>query len=270
MKLSIITATYNRPQCFKQTVLPSILNQSDCNFEWVVVNDGANLQTRNIVAGINTNFPITYLEMEHLSSGFGLCYARNLGIQNATGDLVCYLDDDNSIAPEFVASVRQFFQQHPYVRYSMLLQHRRRDIAKSGTNIRQGKPFVSPSVECGIRELILQQEIFDSNGFTHYRQATPAWNPSLKVFADYEYLLQCAGNWGESTFKLNSQVLVSYIQSSEGIIGRSTYEQWAKELAAIAHNCNRYPILQSQDIERLQQLVHVYQNKARFQAPAFV
>ncbi|MBE9020859.1 hypothetical protein IQ272_32980 [Chroococcidiopsidales cyanobacterium LEGE 13417] len=33
---------------------------------------------------------------------------------------------------------------------------------------------------------------------------------------------------------------------------------------------DRYPILQSQDIERLQQLVHVYQNKARFQAPAFV
>lgn len=62
MKLSIITATYNRPQQLLSTALPSILNQSDHNFEWIVINDGGNIQTRDIITYISTDLPIIYFE----------------------------------------------------------------------------------------------------------------------------------------------------------------------------------------------------------------
>ncbi|WP_414530058.1 glycosyltransferase family 2 protein [Nodularia chucula] len=267
MKLSIITATYNRPMQIASTALPSIQSQTDHNFEWIVINDGANPDTRDIITSIRaiTNCAISYIEMEHpkASSGFGLCYARNLGLDASGGDIVSYLDDDNSITPEFVASIRQDFKQHPHLRYSMARQQRRRDVIRNGSVIRQGKQFVSPSTCCSLQQLLWQQEIFDSNGFVHYRSDAPRWNPQFKVFADYEYLLQCGCIWGEDGFGFNNNILVNYIQSSIGIIGSSNYEQWANELSLIVTNQANYSILQENFVERLEQLVAIYKHKAK-------
>ncbi|MBD2560546.1 glycosyltransferase family 2 protein [Nostoc linckia FACHB-391] len=249
------------------TALPSIQSQTDRNFEWVVINDGANPDTKDIINSIKAraDFPISYIEMEHPdpSSGFGLCYARNLGLDAAGGDIVSYLDDDNSIAPEFVASMRQYFEQHPNVRYSMARQQRRRDVIRNGSLVRQGKPFISPSNCCSLQQLLWQQEIFDSNGFVHYRSNAPRWNPQFQVFADYEYLLQCACIWGEGGFDLNNSILVNYIQSSIGIIGSSNYEQWATELSLIVSNQANYFILQDNAVEPLKQLVNAYSTKGK-------
>ncbi|GBE93699.1 glycosyltransferase family 2 protein [Nostoc cycadae] len=267
MKLSIITATYNRPVQLASTALPSIQSQTDHNFEWIVINDGTNPDTRDIITSIRAkaDFPIIYIEMEHPepSSGFGLCYARNLGLDAAGGDIVSYLDDDNSIAPEFVGSMRQYFKQHPNIRYGIARQQRRRDVIRNGNVVRQGKPFISPSNCCSLQQLLWQQEIFDSNGFVHYRSNAPRWNPQFQVFADYEYLLQSACIWGESGFGFNDSILVNYIQSSIGIIGSSNYEQWATELSLIVTNQANYSILKGSIVERLEQLVDSYSTKAQ-------
>ncbi|MFK0732235.1 MAG: glycosyltransferase family 2 protein [Gloeotrichia echinulata HAB0833] len=249
------------------TALPSIQSQTDRNFEWIVINDGANPDTKDIINSIKTisDFPISYIEMEHPlpSSGFGLCYARNLGLDAASGNIVSYLDDDNSIAPEFVASMRQYFKQHPNIRYSIAKQQRRRDVIRNGSIVRQGKSFVSPSNCCSLQQLLWQQQIFDSNGFVHYRSNAGRWNPQFKVFADYEYLLQSACIWGESGFGFNDNILVNYIQSSSGIIGSSSYEQWASELLLIVANADNYLVLQDNAIERLEQLADTYSTKAQ-------
>jgi glycosyltransferase involved in cell wall biosynthesis len=249
------------------TALPSIQSQTDRNFEWIVINDGANPDTKDIINSIKaiSDFPISYIEMEHPepSSGFGLCYARNLGLDAAGGAIVSYLDDDNSIAPEFVASMRQYFEQYPNIRYSMARQQRRRDVIRNGSVVRQGKSFVSPSNCCSLQQLLWQQEIFDSNGFVHYRSNAPRWNPQFQVFADYEYLLQCACIWGEGGFGLNNSILVNYIQSSIGIIGSSNYEQWATELSLIVSNQANYFILQDNSVEPLEQLVNTYITKGK-------
>jgi glycosyltransferase involved in cell wall biosynthesis len=266
MKLSIITATYNRPMQLASTAVPSIQSQTERNFEWIIINDGANPDTKDIVTSIKAraDFPISYIEMEHPepNSGFGLCYARNLGLDAADGDVVSYLDDDNSIAPEFVASMQHYFKQHFNVRYSMVRQQRRRDVQGNGI-FRQGKPFISPSNSCSLQQLLWQQEIFDSNGFVHYRNNAARWNPKFQVFADYEYLVQSACIWGEGGFGFNDNILVNYIQSSVGIIGSSNYKQWVTELSLIISGQANYAILQGNAIERLQQLVNTYNTKAQ-------
>ena len=267
MKISIITATYNRPQILASTALPSIQNQSDRNFELVIVNDGANLETKEVITSFKSNvdFPVHYIEMEHPpeSSGFGLCYGRNLGLENASGDIVTYLDDDNSITPNFVASVRQYFQEQPLVRYSMATQNRRRDIWNNDKITYHGTPFISPSSNCLLLQLLTQQEIFDSNGFAHYRKDAPRWNPQFRVFADYEYLLQSVGVWGKEAFGLNQSILVNYVQSSTGIIGSSNYEQWAEELSKIVNNAGNYTILDDSINKILERSINHCQNKAK-------
>ncbi|NEU71852.1 glycosyltransferase [Hassallia byssoidea VB512170] len=64
MKISIITATYNRPSQLSAMArsaralaiaLPSILNQIDNQFEWIIVNDGGDPETREISAQLQTS-----------------------------------------------------------------------------------------------------------------------------------------------------------------------------------------------------------------------
>ncbi len=269
MKLSIITATYNRPEQFQAIALPSLIYQTDCNFEWVVVNDGGNPKTREIVSNLKTNFSLKYVEIQHSSIGFGLCHARNAGLEAATGELISYIDDDNSLTPKFIATTREFFRQYPRLKYCMTVQQRRRDVTQDGKIIRQGKTFLSPShAECSLAELISQKEIFDSNGFTHYRKKAPKWNPNYRVFADYEYLLQSTNVWGRQGFQINSIPLVNYIQSSEGIIGSSSYQEWAEELSRLIEK-NNFSLLPN-EVEKLHQLVRIYQEKCDSKILAFI
>lgn len=269
MKLSIITATYNRPDKLKTTAIPSLLNQSDCDFEWVVVNDGANPHTKAIVERLDVPFSINYVEIKHHETGFGLCHARNAGIEAAMGDLISYIDDDNSLFPEFVASTKLFFKTNPSVKYSMALQSRRRDIVRSNKTVSTGKTFISPDVRCTIEELISQDQIFNSNGFAHHNNSTLVWNPNLKVFADYDFLLQCVSLFDRKTFQINPQILVSYIQSSEGAIGSSTYEQWGRELKQIVDNSFKYN-LHGNEVDKLIKLSHKYLAKGDKRVIAFI
>jgi glycosyltransferase involved in cell wall biosynthesis len=58
--ISIVTATHNRPEALVSKALPSILQQADRSFEWIVINDGADPQTRQTIQQLQTNFEIIY------------------------------------------------------------------------------------------------------------------------------------------------------------------------------------------------------------------
>ena len=209
--------------------------------------------------------------MEHPPAGFGLCYARNLGLSTATGEIVSYLDDDNAIAPTFVAETKAFHRQHPDIRCSLAVQHRRRDITRSGQVIKQGTPFISPCATSTVRDLIQQKTLFDSNGFTHDRNQAPEWNPSYRVFADYDYFLRCLLQWGRHCFCIHPSVLVDYVQTSEGVIGQSSYGEWAGELSRLLHQSS-HSLLTETDVQVLTDLALKWQDKQSHKEliPAFV
>jgi glycosyltransferase involved in cell wall biosynthesis len=261
MRLSLITATYQRAELLASRALPSLVAQTCHDFEWVVINDGGDRLTRDLIENLNLPFPLVYQEMPHPEQGFGLCHARNLGLELATGDWVAYLDDDNALETEFVAMMIRLFEEHPFLRCCFPRQLRRRDVIKDGIVIRQGKPFISPGDSCKLDALVQQRELFDSNGFTHYRQGCPRWNPAYRVFADYEYFLQSLILWGSDSFRVYGQVLVNYVQTSDGIIGQSGYEEWANELASIVKQYERCTILGQADRQRLLELHQIYYRK---------
>jgi glycosyltransferase involved in cell wall biosynthesis len=200
----------------------------------------------------------------------GLCGARNLGLEDASGDLVCYLDDDNAIASSFIQDTISFFDTHPQITYSMARQRRQRNVLEKGQLVKSGKVFVSPSADSEIGDLLLMQQLFDSNGFVHHQVKAPSWNPELKVFADYEYLLKCASIWGEDKFQLNPSVLVNYIQTSEGIIGQSNYGQWSQELQSIWMGRESYSVFETFSPEFLLELIDKYQKKNLARLTAFM
>ena len=240
MKLSLITGTYQRPQTLAQKALPSVLAQavSPSNFEWIVVNDGADPATAALIRGLDVPFPVVHLPIRHPVDGFGLCHARNAGLEAATGDVVAYLDDDNSLDPHFAARTLGFFDANPEVECCLPQQRRQRISPR-----KQGKPFISPTENCTTPELIRHDQLFDSNGFAHRRVGAPRWNPEFRIFCDYEYFLQSLGLWGTDAFAIQPEVLVNYVQTTAGVIGQSRYGDWARELELICHRQADYPII---------------------------
>jgi glycosyltransferase involved in cell wall biosynthesis len=263
--LSLITATHNRPQMLGSIALPSLLAQTTSNFEWVVVNDGADPKTRSLISQLDPPFRIVYKEISHV----GLGQARNLGLRSASGEIVAYLDDDNSLAPNFIESTSEFFEQNPHLCYSMCRQNRRRDVVENHEILKRGREFTSPTEGCRIDDLLLMKQLFDSNGFAHYRSNAPQWDDRLKIFCDYEYLLKCASIWGRERFQLNPTLLVDYIQTNQGIIGTSNYQQWSAELKHIWEQRENYSILGVLGDEFLLELIHQYQQKKSLELTAF-
>ena len=87
--VSVIIPTYNRPTYLKQT-LDSVVNQTYNNIEIIVVDDGSpNEDTLRVCKKYKT---VTYLKIEN--SG-GPAKPRNVGIKEAKGKYIAFLDDDD-------------------------------------------------------------------------------------------------------------------------------------------------------------------------------
>ena len=87
-QVSVIIPTYNRAYVLGEAI-DSVLSQTYDDLELIVVDDGSQDETRDIVASYNSR--LTYLHQEHR----GVSAARNLGIERARGNYLAFLDSDD-------------------------------------------------------------------------------------------------------------------------------------------------------------------------------
>jgi glycosyltransferase involved in cell wall biosynthesis len=243
MQLSIITATHNRPEQFQNICLPSILAQSNPNFEWIIINDGACPKTKEIIHQQQYKCSIVYLETSHK----GLIHARNKGLSVASTPLISFLDDDNAFGSTFVGNVLAFFEENPSVKMCNPVRKQRRDIYKDGVRIKAGKEFFRPVLDATNTDFVQNNSKawFDSNGFVHRKNASVRFNPNTLVMSDYEYLLQCFSLWGLGSLAILPKELILYIQTNNGIIGQSNFAEWLKEFEYIYQNQEAYDIFKT-------------------------
>ena len=102
MKFTIITPTHNRPALLLRAV-ESVTNQSHTDWEMIVVNDNPGDGAAGVIREIN-DARITFLENE---SNSGVNISRNRGLDTVSSDsnYVIFLDDDDYLAPEALASL---------------------------------------------------------------------------------------------------------------------------------------------------------------------
>lgn len=107
MKFSLILCTVNRE---KEVVafLNSLLEQLYKDFEVLVVDQNDNNIIKNILEKYSS------LKLIYLKSELGLSKARNIGLQKATGDIICFPDDDCIYPPMLLKNVKEFFEKNDY------------------------------------------------------------------------------------------------------------------------------------------------------------
>lgn len=94
-KVSVVIPTYNRPDLVSRAI-DSVLAQSFQDFEVIVVDDGMEKRSEATVSAFGDK-RIKYIKNESSLGGGG---ARNVGIKNAQGEFVAFLDDDDLWLPK--------------------------------------------------------------------------------------------------------------------------------------------------------------------------
>jgi glycosyltransferase involved in cell wall biosynthesis len=109
LRISVILATRNRCELLGRAIA-SVCQQHYSNWELIVIDDGSTDGTPELLTRVvSENERITAITLTHVGVGS----ARNRGLDAATGDVICYLDDDNEMQPLWLKSVAWSFSQNP-------------------------------------------------------------------------------------------------------------------------------------------------------------
>lgn len=108
MKLvSIIIPAYNKAELTVKTV-ESVLAQTYSNIEIIVVDDGSKDNTEELMRPYADQGKIRYIKKEN----GGACSARNVGIHEAKGDYLGFLDCDDLYMPEKVSRSVEYLEKN--------------------------------------------------------------------------------------------------------------------------------------------------------------
>ena len=110
IKFSIVLPIYNVER-YLQRCLDSVLGQTYKNYEVIMVDDGS---TDNCPA-ICDNYAArdTRIKVIHKQNA-GLGMARNTGIENATGDYICFFDSDDFVATNLLELCAKELEKESY------------------------------------------------------------------------------------------------------------------------------------------------------------
>jgi glycosyltransferase involved in cell wall biosynthesis len=122
MNITVVTPTWQRHDILINRCLPSVAAQT-VPVEHIVVSDGPDPVLRELLASTD----VVYVEVdEHHTEGVNVGgWARNRGLEFASGDLIAYLDDDNVFRPNHVELLAKALTEHSDrdFAYSQMFRH---------------------------------------------------------------------------------------------------------------------------------------------------
>ncbi len=104
--ITVFTPTYNRKDLIDR-LYQSLLQQTQKNFEWLVVDDGSSDDTENFFVKLSSMehpFPIRYIKQNN----GGKHRAINNGVNNALGKLFFIVDSDDYLTENAIEKINQW------------------------------------------------------------------------------------------------------------------------------------------------------------------
>ena len=188
--ISVIIPAYNAEDTIKETI-NSVLNQTFTDFELIVINDGSQDLTLELVSSISDprirafSYP-----------NAGPQKSRNRGIAQATGEYVSFLDADDLWTADKLEAQLKALQAHPQaaVAYSWTDY-----IEASGQYLRPGPQFnfngdvyarllLSDFIGSGSNPLIRTQALQEVGNFDESLPAAQDWEMWLRLAAKYHFV----------------------------------------------------------------------------------
>lgn len=187
-KVSIIVPTYKRANMLTRAI-DSVLNQTYDNVEVLVVDDNNpdtewRQCTTSIMEQYRENPKVRYICHPQNMNG---SVARNTGIQEATGELISYLDDDDYYAMDKIERQVKYLEEHPHYR-----------AVYCGWN-RDNHDFVPEGEGDLSYDILSGTNIIITNSIMMWRSdcmKCGGWDPNLMRHQEAAYLLNYFRNGG--------------------------------------------------------------------------
>ena len=178
--VSVIIPTYNRAS-FLPNAITSILHQTYEDYEVIVIDDGSTDETPRVLKQFEGKIKVLFQKNRGASA------ARNLGIQEADGNYISFLDSDDQWTRKKLQIQMQRIQEDPdikicytdeiWIRNGVRVNQKKRHRKYDGWFIDKMLPLclISPS------SVLIHREIFDTVGM---------FDEGLPVCEDYDLWLR--------------------------------------------------------------------------------
>ena len=100
-KISVIVPVYN-VEAYLERCVESILHQTYTNFELILINDGSTDSSGQICDDLAYQYE--NIKVYHIENA-GVSNARNVGIQLATGAWITFIDSDDFVTQDYLATL---------------------------------------------------------------------------------------------------------------------------------------------------------------------
>src|SRR3990170_6954988 len=107
-KVSIIMSTYNRAAYIIETI-ESIRNQTYQNWELIIIDDGSDDNTEEVIEAIKDS-RIQFYKAGRLGIASKI---KNIGLEKVTGELIAFIDSDDLWAQTKLEKQLILLQQYP-------------------------------------------------------------------------------------------------------------------------------------------------------------
>lgn len=124
--ITVFTPTYNRAYSLAD-VYASLLRQTNQDFEWLIIDDGSQDNTKELVENwISENkIPIRYIYQKNK----GMCGAHNTAYDNIQTELNVCIDSDDFLTDHAVETILRYWKKYGTKRHSGILGL---DVLKTG------------------------------------------------------------------------------------------------------------------------------------------
>lgn len=182
--ISIIMPAYNREDTI-MAAITSVLAQTYSHFELVIVDDGSTDGTVQVVE----SFADDRIRLIKGPGRSGVSEARNIGLRAAKGELIAYLDSDNTWQPEYLSAMVAALHKTPNAQ-----------AAYSGQYLYRGshpEPFAIRFASFN-KGLLENRNYIDLNCFMHSKHVfkkTGMFDTQLKRFVDWDLILKISSEF---------------------------------------------------------------------------
>ena len=183
-KITVVTPVYNGEDYIAETI-ESVLSQDYPQLEYIIVDGGSTDNTMNIIRNFEANTRYTHkISLVISEPDHGMYDAIAKGLDNATGEIFCYLNSDDLFECGGLRSVGKYFAQNPN---AQVIYHE--DIVWFDgwkfPNIRQPKGISKTDLLC--KHILFQDGVFfRRNAYT----AVGGFNRGLRLAGDFDLWLR--------------------------------------------------------------------------------